>query len=244
MIDDLIIHEGKEYLSSGAIAKEFGYSLSYIAFLARKNKINAVWHGKRWYISRDSVLKYREEAQNNKVFGGRKSQRNYSKPVSVSGGNEKTLFKKSDILRISSLLVLILFFVLSTGILPISINTDLLKKDYSNVNGLVFNQIDNEISLFFNNFSYFSFLLTNAAYAQIFNFGAVSFNKFKDFTQTSVDLNQIIFNLVIEAKTNLLLSNFCGSFLSFFADSTANFVNFSRSFVANIWKSIYLPFLP
>lgn len=241
--DGYIIQNGTKYAPSREIAREFDYALSYIAFLARKNKINAVWYGKRWYVERDSVLKYKESAQNNKVFGGRKSQSNYIQLVSAPVNDSKGIFKKSDILRISSLFILVLFFVFGTGILPISINTDLLKKDYNNFQGLVFSQIDSDISLFFNNFSYFSFLLTDAAYTQISNFGAIFFNKFVDFTQTGIDINQIVFNLVLEAKFNPTFSDLPESATSFLNNFGFNFVNFSQSFVANIWESIYSPFL-
>ena len=54
-----IIHQGKEYIPAGEIAREFSYALSHVSLLARQQKIDAVWTGKRWYVNKDSVLQYR-----------------------------------------------------------------------------------------------------------------------------------------------------------------------------------------
>lgn len=249
--DGSIFQNGVKYAPSKEIAKEFDYALSYVAFLARKNKVNATWFGKRWYIDRDSVLKYRKSAKNNKILGGQKSQNNYAQPV-LTPINSKYAFKKSDILRISSLLLLILIFMFGAGIIPISLNTELLQQDYTNFKTIISDRIIGNISLLFNDISnffssyanaantqisripglFFNHLLTvtqtgidltNAASARISRVPDLFYNYFLAFTQTGVDLNQATYNLVLEVKFNLLsLSGLPESVTSFYVNTLTN----------------------
>ena len=55
----VIFQDQKQYIPAGMIAKEFDYALSHVSLLARQNKIDAIWTGKRWYVNRDSVVEYR-----------------------------------------------------------------------------------------------------------------------------------------------------------------------------------------
>ncbi|MEK7138800.1 MAG: hypothetical protein AAB799_01325, partial [Patescibacteria group bacterium] len=65
----------KKYVPAGRIAKEFGYSWGHVSRLAIQKRIEAVCINKRWYIYQPSVVQYQEEARQNKILGGLKTNK-------------------------------------------------------------------------------------------------------------------------------------------------------------------------
>ena len=74
----LVTKGGKIYFPISLIAKEFSYAADHVARLARQKKIDAVREDKRWFIVRESLVAYREQARQNKINGGLKSTEIFS----------------------------------------------------------------------------------------------------------------------------------------------------------------------
>lgn len=69
----VLTRNGNIYLPASLLASEFGYATDHVARIARQNKVSAFYENKRWYITRESLIKYRDQAKQNKVLGGLKS---------------------------------------------------------------------------------------------------------------------------------------------------------------------------
>jgi len=66
MSQQLVI-DGKIYLPSSILARQFSYTSDYLAKLAREEKVDATRVGRQWYITETSLQQFVSEAQESKA---------------------------------------------------------------------------------------------------------------------------------------------------------------------------------
>ncbi len=57
-----IFVDGVEYVPTTVLAKEVGYDSDHIALLSRRGKIQSLKQDDKWYATRDSLVSYKQEA--------------------------------------------------------------------------------------------------------------------------------------------------------------------------------------
>ena len=57
---------GKKYIQSNQLAREFGYTTDYIGRLAREEKILATLVGRQWFVEPESLRVFSHQAQRSK----------------------------------------------------------------------------------------------------------------------------------------------------------------------------------
>ena len=60
---NVLIINGKEYIQSNHLAREFGYTSDYIGRLAREEKILATLVGRQWFVEPESLRVFAHQAQ-------------------------------------------------------------------------------------------------------------------------------------------------------------------------------------
>ncbi len=102
---------GKEYIQSNRLAREFGYTTDYIGRLAREEKILATQVGRQWFVEPESLRVFSHQAQLEKEI--RKEELRQQRKL------EQVAFAKREIPaleRSSSLVALAqLFLIISCG---------------------------------------------------------------------------------------------------------------------------------
>ncbi|MEK7604067.1 MAG: hypothetical protein AAB461_03050, partial [Patescibacteria group bacterium] len=96
---DVLVKDRKIYFPISLLSKEFSYDVDHIARLARQDKVDGIHENKKWYITRESLVVYKERAKQNKIAGGLKStavishrlRKNVFEEPEHSSGDEKVL---------------------------------------------------------------------------------------------------------------------------------------------------------
>ncbi|MBI2062715.1 MAG: hypothetical protein HYT61_00540 [Candidatus Yanofskybacteria bacterium] len=98
---NFFVKDGKRFIEASFLAKEFGYEPGHVARLARQNKIDSFYDqpSRRWYVTKESLAKYQEQAHLNKKLAGLKSA-NLVKPIiqqTTIAPQEKAISVETDL---------------------------------------------------------------------------------------------------------------------------------------------------
>lgn len=126
--EKVLLIDHKQYVPAGQIAREFGYELSHVSYLARTGKIDAVQRNGRWFMNIQSVIRYRESAEKNKIQGGLKSVSVLSsapssdpsrKAGSKVSSSEEHLSQRPNLYKRAVRFMLVGFLILMISQLPV-----------------------------------------------------------------------------------------------------------------------------